>query len=80
MTEDYVVFSEGGGSNASYKLYVTVTQGEDDNSHPRWTGSLHSATKDEETGSPSWVAMRSGDTTGGALVAHQTQVYAGVAE
>ena len=76
----YVVFSEGGGSNGSYKLYVTVSGINDDNRHPRWAVGVDNATKDNDATSPSWVAMRSGDTPTGALVNPQIRVYAGIAE
>ena len=76
----YVVFSEGGGSNASYKLHVTETSNEDDNSHPRWRLGNTGRTKDSDADSPSWSRMRLGDTSSGADVDPQFRIYAGVAE
>ena len=34
--EYHIVFSEGGGSNESYKLFVTAKGTADDNRHPKW--------------------------------------------
>ena len=77
----YVVFSEGGGSSASYKLSVTAQHDtQDDNSHPRWPITDSGETKDNDATSPTWAPMRSGDTSSGTLVLPQITVYAGVAE
>ena len=73
------MFSEGGGSNHSYKLYATAKTTEDSQAHSRWPIDDGGFTKDEDTSSPSWAAMRSGDTSGGDLVIPQIRVYAGVA-
>ena len=78
-TKYYIVFSEGGGSNHSYKLYATAKTTEDSQAHSRWPIDDGGFTKDEDTSSPSWAAMRSGDTSGGDLVIPQIRVYAGVA-
>ena len=80
-TEYAVVFSEGGGSNASYKLYATaIRTTEDDNRHPNWPISFSAQTKDNDASSPTWLIMRSGDTPSGDEVYPQIEVYAGVAE
>ena len=75
-----VVFSEGGGSNASYKLYATAKDTQDDNSHPKWPVGVVGQTKDNDAAMPSWDDMRSGDSPTGTLVKAQITVYAGVAE
>ena len=80
FTGYYVVFSEGGGSNASYKLYVTAKTNADDNSHRRWVLGDNSRTKDNDAAMPSWDDMRSGDISSGTAVHPQIRVYAGVAE
>ena len=79
-TPYYVVFSEGGGSNASYKLYATAKDTSDDNSHPKWPVTDSSGTYDNDATSPTWVQMRSGDTQSGTPVKFQFQIYAGIAE
>ena len=78
-TRYYIVFSEGGGSNASYKLHVTAKTNEDDNSHPGWLIGNTSRTKDNDAGTPSWSIMRLGDTSSGTAVHPQIRIYAGVA-
>ena len=79
-TNYFVVFSEGGGDNASYKLYVTAIDPEDDNSHPKWYVANASRPSDTDAGTPSWSKMRLGDTSSGTPVYPQIRIYAGVAE
>ena len=74
-----VVFTEGGGSNASYKLYVTAKDTQDDNSHPKWPVGVVGQTKDNDATMPSWDEMRSGDSPTGTFVKAQIRIYAGVA-
>ena len=76
----FIVFTEGGGSNESYKLYATAKTNEDDNRDPRWTINDAGKSKDNDAASPSWGEMRSGDTDSGDLVLPQIRIYAGVAE
>ena len=75
----WVVFSEGStASNASYKLYVTVKNNHDDDSHPDWPVADTGRTKDNDASSPSWVTTRLGDMPSGTLAIPQIEVYAGV--
>ena len=75
-----VVFSEGGGSTDSYRLYVTAKTVDDDNRHPKWRVLDGGFTKDSNTTSPPWAGMRLGDPPTGVVVIPQLRVYAGVAE
>ena len=75
-----VIFTEGGGSNDSYKLYVTAKTTDDDDRHPKWYVGTAGATKDADAASPTWASMRLGDTSSGTQVLPQIRVYAGVAE
>ena len=70
-----VVFTEGGGSADSYKLYATAKTTEDDQAHSRWPIDDGALTRDEDAASPSWDETSSGDD---ALIP-QIRVYAGVA-
>ena len=79
-TKYYVVFSEGGGDNASYKLYVTAKTTEDTQADSEWSIDDAGFTRDDDAGTPSWGGMKSGDTPTGTSVVPQIRVYAGVAE
>ena len=79
-TKYYVVFSEGGGDNASYKLYVTAKTTEDTQADSEWPIDDAGFTRDDDAGTPSWGGMKSGDTPTGTSVVPQIRVYAGVAE
>ena len=72
-----VVFTEGGGSNDSYKLYVTAknTIDDEDDRHPKWYVGAAGATKDADLASPTWASMRLGDTSNGTQVLPQIRVY-----
>ena len=70
-----VVFTEGGGSAESYKLYATAKTTEDSQAHSRWPIDDGALTRDEDAASPSWNETRSGTD---ALIP-QIRVYAGVA-
>ena len=78
--EYHVVFSEGGGDNESYKLYVTALTAEDDNRDPKWLITLTASTKDSKADNPIWNLTRLGDIPTGTPVYPQIRVYAGVAE
>ena len=78
--EYHVVFSEGGGDNESYKLYVTALTAEDDNRDPKWLITLTASTKDSKADTPIWELTRLGDIPTGTPVYPQIRVYAGVAE
>ena len=71
-----VVFTEGGGDSASYKLYATAKTNEDDNRHPRWPIDDASISKDDDATNPAWAATRSGNTLDGVVIMPQIQVYA----
>ena len=75
-----VVFTEGGGSNESYKLYATEIKTEDTQADSGWPIEDAGLTKDDDAGTPSWGGMKSGDSSSGASVVPQIRVYAGVAE
>ena len=75
-TSYFIVFSEGGGDNASYKLYATAKTAEDSQAHDRWPITDSGKTKDNNATPPTWGDMKSGDTT----VLPQIRVYAGVEE
>ena len=75
-----VVFSEGGGSTDSYKLYATGNTNDDDNRHPKWPVQAGGRTLDSLVTMITWDRMRSGDTTTGVHVTAQIRIYAGVAE
>ena len=75
-----VVFTEGGGSNDSYKLYATVKTTEDTQADSGWPIEDAGLTKDNDAGTPSWGTMRSGDTPTNTEVTLQIRIYAGVAE
>ena len=75
-----IAFTEGGGSNASYKLYATAMGGEDSQADSMWPIDDSGITYDSDLANPVWESMRSGDTTSGTLVLPQFRIYAGVAE
>ena len=75
-----IVFTEGGDSSASYKLFATAkTTEKDDNTHPLWAIDGAGVTKDSDISTPVWGDMRSGDDPDNNLVIPQFRVYAGVA-
>ena len=74
-----VVFTEGGGDSASYKLYATAKTHEDDNRHPRWAIDNASITRDDDAPMPAWEDTRSGNDEDGVVVMPQIRIYAGVA-
>ena len=74
-----VVFTEGGGASASYKLYATEKTHEDDNRHPRWAIDDASITRDDDAMNAAWEDTRSGNTPDGVVVIPQIRIYAGVA-
>ena len=78
-TKYYVVFSEGGGDNDSYKLYVTAKTTEDTQADSGWPIDDAGFTKDDDAGTPAWGGMKSGDSSSGASVVPQIRVYAGLA-
>ena len=78
-TKYYVVFSEGGGDNDSYKLHVTAKTTEDTQADSGWPIDDAGFTKDAAAGTPTWGGMKSGDSSSGASVMAQIRVYAGVA-
>ena len=75
-----VIFTEGGGSSDSYKLYVTANINDDDDTHPKWEVENAGVTKDKADTNSNWASMRLGDTSSGTQVLPQIRVYAGVAE
>ena len=74
-TRYIVVFTEGGGSAESYRLYATAKTTEDDQAHSRWPMDDGALTRDEDAASPSWDETR----TDSDAVLPQIRVYAGVA-
>ena len=75
-----VVFTEGGGDNDSYKLYVTAKTTEDTQADSGWPIDDAGFTRDDDAGTPAWGGMKSGDSPSGASVVPQIRVDAGVAE
>ena len=75
-TSYWVVFSEGGGSNASYKLYATTQTGEDDDTHVGWP--IDDTGQTRNAGSGLTGEMRPPDSSN-TLVTLQISIYAGVA-
>ena len=71
-----VVFSEGGGSNESYKLYATAITTEDTQADSEWPIEDAGLTKDYDITPATWETMKSGETT----VMAQIRVYANIAE
>ena len=69
------MFTEGGGSAESYRLYATAKTTEDDQAHSRWPMDDGALTRDEDAASPSWDETR----TDSDAVLPQIRVYAGVA-
>ena len=76
----FIVFTEGGGASASYKLYATAKTNEDDNRDPRWTINDAGRSKDSDAANAAWASARSGDIPAGVVVMPQIRIYAGVAE
>ena len=73
-----VIFTEGGGSSDSYKLYVTSNINDDEEDrHPKWYVENAGVSKE---GGAAWGTMSSDDTSSGTQVLPQIRVYAGVAE
>ena len=69
-----VVFTEGGESNESYKLYATAITTEDTEADSGWPIEDTGFTKDYDITPATWETMKSGETT----VIAQIRVYAGV--
>ena len=74
-----IVFTEGGGSNASYKLYATAMGAKDSDAHKNWAIDDSGLTYDSDLANPAWESMRSGDGMSNVIVTVQFRVYAGVA-
>ena len=74
-----IAFTEGGGSNASYKLYATAMGSEDTQADSMWPIDDSGRTYDSDLANPAWESMRSGDTSSGTLVLPQIRIYAGIA-
>ena len=75
-TSYWVVFSESGtDTNASYKLWATIGDNQDEDRHPAWGIARPGATKDEDASSPAWANMTNtvGGTTSNATL--QITVY-----
>ena len=77
-TSYFIVFSEGGGDNASYKLYATAKTTEDTQADSEWPIKDAGFTKNQDAGTPTWGDMKSGDSSSGASVVPQIRVYAGI--
>ena len=71
----WVVFSESGtDTNASYKLWATTSDNQDEDRHAAWGIARPGATKDDDASSPAWASMVTG--TANTSTTLQIAVYA----